>query len=71
MREYDVLVAGRGERRLRGALAAARTGARVLLAERYGSLGGTATASMVGPWMTSTRATTESSGRIAQEMVDR
>ncbi|HYF92546.1 MAG TPA: FAD-dependent oxidoreductase [Symbiobacteriaceae bacterium] len=49
---YDVIVAGGGPAGLCAAVAAARNGARVLLVERYGFLGGNATASLVGPWMT-------------------
>ena len=71
MREYDVLVAGGGNAGCAAALAAARTGARVLLAERYGFLGGTATASMVGPWMTFHSGDDRIVGGIAQEMVER
>jgi FAD dependent oxidoreductase len=71
MREYDVLVVGGGNAGCAAALAAARSGARVLLAERYGFLGGTATASMVGPWMTFHSGDDRIVGGIAQEMVDR
>jgi len=49
---YDVIVAGGGPTGLCSAVAAARNGARVLLVERYGFLGGNATISLVGPWMT-------------------
>ena len=49
---HDVLVVGGGNAGCAAALAAARNGARTLLVERYGFLGGTATAAMVGPWMT-------------------
>jgi len=71
MREYDVLVVGGGNAGCAAALAAARTGARVLLVERYGFLGGTATAAMVGPWMTFHSGTERIVGGIAQEMVER
>lgn len=71
MRDYDVLVVGGGNAGCAAALAAARNGARVLLAERYGFLGGTATASMVGPWMTFHSGDDRIVGGIAQEIVDR
>ena len=71
MREYDVLVVGGGNAGCAAALAAARPGARMLLVERYGFLGGTATASMVGPWMTFHSGEERIVGGIAQEMVER
>src|ERR1700681_1598415 len=71
MRDYDVLVVGGGTAGCAAALAAARNGARVLLAERYGFLGGTATASMVGPWMTFHSGDDRIVGGIAQEIVER
>jgi len=50
---YDVLVVGGGPAGLAAAIASGRNGARTALAERYGFLGGSATASLVGPFMTS------------------
>lgn len=51
--DTDVLVVGGGPAGIAAAIAAARTGARTLLVERYGFLGGNATASLVGPFMSS------------------
>ncbi len=47
----DVLVVGGGPAGFGAAMGAAAAGARVILAERYGFLGGAATASLVMPWM--------------------
>ena len=47
--EVDVAVAGGGPGGLSAAIAAARNGARTLLIERYGFLGGMATAGLVAP----------------------
>ena len=71
MRDYDVLVVGGGNAGCAAAIAAARHGARTLLVERYGFLGGTATASMVGPWMTFHSGNQRIVGGIAQEIVER
>jgi len=49
--ETDVLVVGGGPAGIGAALGAARAGARVVLAERYGFLGGNATAALVMPLM--------------------
>jgi len=68
---YDVLVLGGGNAGCAAAIAAARHGARVLLVERYGFLGGTATAAMVGPWMTFHSGKERIVGGIAQEIVER
>lgn len=66
-----MLVVGGGNAGCAAALAAARTGARTLLVERYGFLGGTATAAMVGPWMTFHSGADRIVGGIAQEIVER
>jgi len=68
---HDVLVVGGGNAGCAAALAAARNGARTLLVERYGFLGGTATAAMVGPWMTFHDGRERIVGGIAQEIVER
>src|SRR5262249_61670058 len=49
--ECDVLVVGGGPAALGAALGAAAAGADVILAERYGFLGGNATAALVMPLM--------------------
>ncbi len=48
---YDVIITGGGVAGIGAAISAARNGANTLLIEQYGYLGGTATASLVGPWM--------------------
>lgn len=50
--QYDVAVIGGGPAGVCAAIAAARGGARVLLVEATGALGGMATSGMVGPFMT-------------------
>src|SRR5579862_5520685 len=71
MTDFDVLVVGGGNAGCAAAIAAARHGARTLLVERYGFLGGTATAAMVGPWMTFHSGDDRIVGGIAQEIVER
>jgi FAD-dependent oxidoreductase family protein len=71
MRDFDVMIVGGGNAGCAAAIAAARHGARTLLVERYGFLGGTATASMVGPWMTFHSGEDRIVGGIAEEIVER
>ncbi len=49
----DVCVVGGGSAGIAASVASARAGAKTILVERYGFLGGTSTAGMVGPFMTS------------------
>jgi hypothetical protein len=51
--ETDVLVVGGGPAGIGAAVASGRTGAQTTLVERFGFLGGNATAGLVGPFMTS------------------
>jgi len=69
----DVLVIGGGPAGLGAAIGAAKSGAQTLLVERYGFLGGNATASLVGPFMTSFSAdgTTQIVRGVFDELVRR
>lgn len=49
---YDVIIAGGGPAGITAAIASARNGAKTLLIERYGFLGGMATNALVGPIQT-------------------
>jgi hypothetical protein len=53
IKHWDVVVAGGGPGGVPAAVAAARNGASVLLVEKYGFLGGMATAGLVNPFMRS------------------
>jgi glycine/D-amino acid oxidase-like deaminating enzyme len=68
---YDVIVAGGGVSGVAATLAAARLGASVLVVERYGFLGGMATAGLVGPFMTDHFGDQRVVGGVFQEIVDR
>jgi hypothetical protein len=68
----DVLVVGGGSAGIAASVASARTGAKTMLIERYGFLGGTSTAALVGPMMTSfsTDGRARIVGGIFQEIVE-
>lgn len=51
-KNYDIIVAGGGIAGVAAAIASARLGARTLLIEQYGFLGGLITAGLVNPFMT-------------------
>ncbi len=68
---YDVIVAGAGPSGMTAALSAARNGAKVLLIEKNGFLGGMNTAALVGPLMTFHSEDRQVVKGIAQEIVDR
>lgn len=51
MKNFDIIVIGGGVAGCGAAISGARCGARVLLAERHGFLGGCSTASLVSPFM--------------------
>jgi hypothetical protein len=69
--EVDVLVAGGGSAGWYAAVAAARNGAKTLLIERHGSLGGTVTNAMVQPFMNFHSPLGEAVvGGVWQEMLD-
>ena len=69
----DVIVAGGGPVGLPAAIAAGRHGAKVLLIERYGFLGGLATAGLVAPILghTSSRAHTPIVAGLLKELTER
>ena len=71
--DVDVLVVGGGPAGIGAALGAARCGAKTALVERYGFLGGAATAMGVGPFMTSFSLDTNKQiiGGVFEELVQR
>ncbi len=68
---YDVVVIGGGPAGSVAAVAAARAGARVMLVERYGFLGGSLTAAMVAPMMGFHAGALQVVRGIPQEIVER
>ncbi len=71
IREVDVLVAGAGPAGVAAALAAARNGARTLLVERFGYLGGMVTGSYITFYMGFGNGREQVVRGIAQETIDR
>ena len=69
--ESDVVVAGGGPSGLIAALASARAGARTILVEQYGFLGGMATAASVGPFSPFHYDDQQITMGIPQELVER
>ncbi|MBE3574251.1 MAG: FAD-dependent oxidoreductase [Firmicutes bacterium] len=67
----DVLVVGGGPAGLAAAVAAARQGCSTMLLERYGFVGGTPVAALVGPMMTFHAGSRAVVGGIGQEIVDK
>ncbi|AZG08482.1 FAD-dependent oxidoreductase [Pigmentiphaga sp. H8] len=68
---YDVIVVGGGASGTVAAIAAARTGARTLLVERGGCLGGAATANLVAQWVAFFHGETRVVGGIPFELAER
>lgn len=62
---YDVIVAGGGPAGVGAAIAAGRMGAKTLLIERYGFLGGNWTAALVNPFFD-----VDNKGGIVKELID-
>jgi len=67
----EVIVAGGGPSGICAAIAAARNGARTLLIERYGFLGGTATSASVGPFAPFHHGDEQVIRGLPQEIIDR
>ncbi len=68
---YDVIVVGGGPGGIASAVAAAREGIDVLLIERYGFLGGGATAMLVNPFMTFFAGDQQVVVGVFQDMLDK
>jgi hypothetical protein len=68
---YDVIVCGGGPSGIAAAISARRNGARVLLVEQSGLLGGNSVHALVGPWMSFHYGKTQVIKGIGQEIVQR
>jgi glycine/D-amino acid oxidase-like deaminating enzyme len=68
--EYDVAVIGSGPAGLGAAVASARQGARTVLIERYGFMGGTMTAGLLNVMLGFFAKDKQVVGGIAQELVE-
>jgi len=69
--KYDIVVCGAGISGVAAAIASGRTGAKVLLIDRFGSPGGMLTAGGVGPMMTFHAGETQVVRGITGELIDR
>lgn len=70
--EADIVVVGGGPAGVNAAIAAGRSGAKTVLIEKYGFIGGMSTAALVYPWMTfHTIDGKQVIKGIAQEIIDR
>lgn len=69
--KYDVIVVGAGPSGMVAAISASRNGAKVLLVEASGLLGGNSILSLVGPWMTFHSNSDQIVKGIGGEIVDR
>ncbi|UVI27265.1 FAD-dependent oxidoreductase [Paenibacillus spongiae] len=70
-KQYDVIVAGGGPSGTMAAIASSRSGAKTLLIERYGFLGGMITNALVGPMQSFHSREEQLVTGIAQEVIDR
>ena len=71
LRDFDVVVVGGGPGGFSAAVSSARNGVRTLLVERYGFLGGMATAGLVNPFMKFHVGDEQIIGGVLQEVIDR
>ena len=69
--QWDVIIAGAGPAGIAAAVGSARLGAKTLLIERYGFLGGMATAGVVHPWMTFHAGGKQLVAGVLQDIIDR